>query len=225
MGMRAAVQAKAPSSPKLGARDALLQAAGELMNERDAIDVSLGEISARSKANSALVKYYFGNKRGLFLALIERDVVRPIRQLQYLVESDISPVEKMKIHITGLINTYYRSRYLNRLLFMLLRESTADQAQEISDRLIKPAADAQRRILDDGVKTGDFRLVDAMLFYFTVIGACDELFTASFALKTVFKQDQIDDALRRRLVEHTTRTLLAGILIEPLHESTRPPIR
>src|SRR3984957_17829933 len=150
MGMRAAVQAKAPSSPKLGARDALLQAGGGLMNERDAIDTSLGEISARAKANSALVKYYFGNKRGLFLALIERDVVRPIRQLQYLVESDISPVEKMKIHITGLINTYYRSRYLNRLLFMLLRESTPEQAQDILDLLVKPVTDAPQRILAAG---------------------------------------------------------------------------
>jgi TetR/AcrR family transcriptional regulator len=208
--MKATVRAKAAGT-KLGAREALLQAAGELMNERDTLDVSLGEISARAKANSALVKYYFGNKRGLFLALIERDVIRPMSQLGYLVESDISPAEKMKVHITGLINTYYRSRYLNRLLFMLLRESTPAQAQDISDRLIKPAADAQQRILDEGQKKGEFRPVDAMLFYFTVIGACDELFTASFALKTVFKQNQIDDTLRRNLIDHTTTTLLAGI--------------
>jgi TetR/AcrR family transcriptional regulator len=209
--MKSTVRAKAVSGTKLGARDALLQAAGELMNERDTLDVSLGEISARAKANSALVKYYFGNKRGLFLALIERDVIRPMSQLGYLVESDISPSEKMKVHITGLINTYYRSRYLNRLLFMLLRESTPEQAQDISDRLIKPAADAQQRILDEGQKKGEFRSVDAMLFYFTVIGACDELFTASFALKTVFKQNRIDDTLRRSLIDHTTTTLLAGI--------------
>jgi AcrR family transcriptional regulator len=211
MGMKAAAQVKAVSSSKIGAREALLQAAGELMNERDTLDVSLGEISARAKANSALVKYYFGNKRGLFLALIERDVVGPMAQLDHLVDSDVSPIEKMQIHITGLINTYYRSRYLNRLLFMLLRESTPEQAQDISDRLIKPAAVAQQRILDEGLKKGEFRPIDAMLFYFTVIGACDELFTASFALKTVFKEDQIDDALRRRLINHTTTTLLASI--------------
>jgi TetR/AcrR family transcriptional regulator len=209
--MKARARVKAVTGTKLGAREALLQAAGELMNERDTLDVSLGEISARAKANSALVKYYFGNKRGLFLALIERDVIRPMSQLEYLVESDIPPVEKMKVHITGLINTYYRSRYLNRLLFMLLRESTPEQAQDISDRLIKPAADAQQRILDEGRKKGDFRPVDAMLFYFTVIGACDELFTASFALKTVFRQNRIDDTLRRSLIDHTTTTLLAGI--------------
>jgi AcrR family transcriptional regulator len=219
--MQTEVRLKAASSPKLNARDALLQAAGELMNERDTLDVSLGEISLRARANSALVKYYFGNKRGLFLALIERDVIKPMVQLAELVESNISPVDKMRIHLTGLINTYYRNRYLNRLLFMLLRESTPEQAQEISDRLIKPAADAQQRILDEGLKTGEFRPVDAMLFYFTAVGACDELFTASFALKTVFQHDHIDDTLRRRLIDHTTTTLLAGICAPGRSERSR----
>jgi AcrR family transcriptional regulator len=196
---------------KLSARDALLQAAGELMNERDTLDISLGEISARAQANSALVKYYFGNKRGLQLALIERDVVKSMLQLDHLVESDMSPLEKMRIHITGLINIYFRCRYLNKLLFLLLRESTPEQARDISDRLVQPAADAQRRILDEGLRNGQFRPVDPMLFYFTVIGACDQLFTAGFALKFVFGKDEIDDELRRDFIEHTTTTLLAGI--------------
>lgn len=199
------------SGQKLSARDSLLQAAGELMNERDTLDISLGEISARAQANSALVKYYFGNKHGLLLALIERDVVKSVVQLDHLVKSDISPVEKMRIHIAGLINTYFRSRYMNKLLFMLLRESTPEQAQEISDRLVKPAADAQRLILDEGVARGQFRPVDSMLFYFTVIGACDQLFTAGFALKFVFGKDEIDEELKREFIAHTTSVLLAGI--------------
>nr|WP_047167508.1 TetR family transcriptional regulator [Sphingomonas sp. Y57] len=199
------------SGQKLSARDSLLQAAGELMNERDTLDISLGEISARAQANSALVKYYFGNKHGLLLALIERDVVKSLVQLEHLVESDISPVEKMRIHIAGLINTYFRSRYLNKLLFMLLRESTPEQGQEISDRLVKPAADAQRRILEEGLAKGQFRPVDPMLFYFTVIGACDQLFTAGFALKFVFGKDELDEDVKRDLIAHTTSVLLAGI--------------
>jgi len=214
MGARPAVRsmrAENAAGQKLSARDALLQAAGELMNERDTLDISLGEISIRAQANSALVKYYFGNKRGLMLALIERDVVKSMAQLDHLVESDISPIEKMRIHIAGLINTYFRSRYLNKLLFALLRESTPDDARDISDRLVKPAAEAQRHILEEGLAKGQFRSVDPMLFYFTVIGACDQLFTAGFALKFVFGKNEIDDGLRRGFIEHTTAMLLAGI--------------
>ena len=196
---------------RVSGRDALMVAASELMNERDTLEISLSEIAARANANSALVKYYFGNKQGLMLALLERDVGRSLDQLTELVDGDVSPVEKLRVHIAGLINLYFRCRYLNKLLFALLRDSTPDQAQQISDKLVKPAAEAQRRILEQGVRSGEFREIDPMLFYFTVIGACDQFFTAQFALRTVFGQHGIDDGLRRRFIAHTTSVLIAGV--------------
>jgi TetR/AcrR family transcriptional regulator len=189
------------------------------MNERDTLDITLSEIAERAQANSALVKYYFGSKQGLMLALIERDVVKAMEQLDHLVKSDLSAVEKLRIHIGGLINTYYRSRYLNKLLFSLLRECKPAEAQDISDRLIKPAADAQRKILQQGLEEGVFRKIDPMLFYFTIIGACDQIFTANFALKTVFQHDSLDDDLRRHFVDHTTQLLLQGIMRDPKSDS------
>lgn len=200
-------------------REALIAAASELMNERDTLEISLSEIAARANANSALVKYYFGNKQGLMLAVLERDVGRSLDQLNLLVDSPASPAEKLRVHIAGLINLYFRCRYLNKLLFALLRDSTPDQAQQISDKLVRPAAEAQRRVLEEGVRSGDFRQVDPMLFYFTVIGACDQFFTAQFALKTVFGQDGIDDELRRRFIDHTTSILISGVSAKTVAES------
>ena len=43
------------------------------MREGDTVDVSLSELSKQSGLNSALVKYYFGNKAGLLKALLDRD--------------------------------------------------------------------------------------------------------------------------------------------------------
>jgi AcrR family transcriptional regulator len=50
----------------------LLVAAGDLMIERNTTDVSLSEIAQKSGVNAALVKYHFGNKDGLLLALLAR---------------------------------------------------------------------------------------------------------------------------------------------------------
>ena len=47
------------------ARDQLIEAASQIMREGDTIDLSLSELSLRAGLNSALVKYYFGNKNGL----------------------------------------------------------------------------------------------------------------------------------------------------------------
>ena len=53
-----------------GARELLLQTASDIMREGDIVDISLSELSLRSGLNSALVKYYFGNKAGLMRALL-----------------------------------------------------------------------------------------------------------------------------------------------------------
>ena len=53
--------------------DKLLVAAGELMIERNSVEISLADIAQKSGVNAALVKYHFGNKDGLLLALLERD--------------------------------------------------------------------------------------------------------------------------------------------------------
>src|SRR5438045_6222531 len=63
----------------------LLVAASELMIERASIEVSLSDIAQKSGVNAALVKYHFGNKDGLLLALLARDPATEIAQLEYLI--------------------------------------------------------------------------------------------------------------------------------------------
>lgn len=198
--------------PARNARVELLKATSELMNSRDTLEISLSEISAQAGVNSALVKYHFGNKRGLLIALIERDVGNSMAQLEELVDSDNTATEKMRMHIVGIMNLYYRYRYLNNLVAALLRDSTPEEANDLSDRLIKPAADAQRKILEQGWATGEFRPVDPLVFYFTLTGACDIFFSSEFALKMVFDREGIDDGLRKRLIENTSAVLLGGIV-------------
>ncbi|MFX8620540.1 TetR family transcriptional regulator, partial [Acinetobacter baumannii] len=68
--------ATAPTRRRTSRSDAaarLLAAASSLMIERGSTEISLGDISERSGVNSALVKYHFGNKTGLLIALLERD--------------------------------------------------------------------------------------------------------------------------------------------------------
>jgi AcrR family transcriptional regulator len=213
--MRSGAAASSARAGERGARrstrDALLDAAADLMNDGQTLDISLSEIAAKAQLNSALVKYYFGSKQGLMLALIERAVLVPMADLEHLAQSNMTATEKLRIHTAGLINIYFRHRYLNKLLFILLSESDPEESQKISDRLVKPAADAQKAILEQGVREGVFRPIDPMLFYFTIIGACDQLFTASFALKSVFDYGEIDEDIKRRFINHTVEILLRGL--------------
>jgi len=190
------------------ARDLLLAAASDIMKERDSLELSLNDIAGRAGVNSALVKYHFGNKHGLFSALLERDLAIAIEQLEGLVAMDLSPTRKMRAHLSGVIRIYFRFPYLNRLSVELMRGADEATAQRIADRFLRPIHNAYSRMIAEGVAAGEFRAVDPKLFYFTVIGACDQIFTARFVLKYVHGTDLIDEDLQRSYAEQTALVIM-----------------
>ena len=201
--------------------DLLLQATGELLSERHSLDVTLIEIAQRSGLNSALIKYYFGNKDGLLLALLKRDAEKAIGELRHLVEMDLPADRKMRIHISGIINTYYRSPYLNRLLHHLIGDGQTKAGRKIAEFFVQPIVDAQRAILAQGEREGIFRPCDPNLFYFSLVGACDLIFHATTSFKNVLGTSDVDDNLRQRYIAHVTEMSLSGLLHPaPVKDST-----
>src|SRR3954451_21376036 len=170
---------------KSSTAEKLLVAASELMIERASIEVSLSDIAQKSGVNAALVKYHFGNKDGLLLALLARDAATEVANLDYLLAQPISPTAKLKLHVGGIIRAYHRFPYINRLIHYLLHESSQEAADEVSQFFVAPLLDFQRRLLETGVAAGEFRPVDPVLFYTSLIGACDHLFFGRHAMSRV----------------------------------------
>ena len=204
---------RADVAPQQGARDLLLKTASAIMREGDLVDISLSELSLRSGLNSALVKYYFGNKAGLLTALLDRDMEASVRSVDALLAKDnMTPEAKLRRHIGKCIDTYYQFPYLNRLLMRLVRDSDEAEARRIADKYLAPLYRAYDRFIGDGVRAGVFRAIDPQLFYFTVTGAADRFFSARLVLKHCFDQDTLTEELRDRYREHTVDFIMAGIL-------------
>ncbi|MAS42563.1 MAG: TetR family transcriptional regulator [Rhodobacteraceae bacterium] len=198
---------------RLSTRDSLLAAASALMRSRDTLSVSISDIAAEAGVNSALVKYYFGNKNGLMLALLERDLSLSITQLRDLVAMDMRPAAKMRYHLSGLIRIYFRFPYLQRLLISIMRDESEEVGRQIAETYLSPIAQAYETMIAEGVAAGEFRPTDSRFFYFTAIGACDQIFSARFVLKYVHGIDEIDDALRRVYVEQTVGLIMDGLSV------------
>ncbi|UNK80646.1 TetR family transcriptional regulator [Sphingopyxis granuli] len=194
--------------------DALLNAASALMIERNSVNISFVEIAKKAGMNQALIHYHFKSKAGLFIALIERDAGSTYSELEKLVVSDMPADQKMRHHIHGVIKVYYRYPYMNRLVASLAVETNSDIARYISERFTVPLAEAQRKILQQGLEEGTFRPVDPLLFYFSFVGACDHLFSATYSLKWAFGISEVSDDLRRRYADHVSSQLLTNILVK-----------
>ena len=205
-------QAAAVTEPPAGAREHLLQTASTIMREGDIVDISLSELSLRSGLNSALVKYYFGNKAGLMKALLDRDMDGIVHEVDALMAKDMAPDVRLKRHIGAVVDTYFKTPYLNRLLMRLVRESDDEEAHRIADSYLTPLSRAYDRLIEDGIKQGLFRNVDAQLFYFTVTGAADRFFASRLVLKHCYDTDTLTEELRDRYRNHLIDFIMAGIL-------------
>lgn len=205
--------AESAAEDRASSRDALLAAASDLMRARDTLVVPISDIAAKAGVNSALVKYYFGNKSGLMRALLERDLSVAITQLSELVEMDMRPTTKMRYHLSGLIKMYFKHPYLQRLLTATMRDETEEVASFLAQAYIKPIHVAYERMIREGVEAGEFQPIDHKFFYFCAIGACDQIFSSRYVLKYIHGVDEIDDDLRRLYIDQAIALIMGGLQI------------
>lgn len=183
------------------------------MRENDTVEVGILDIAARAGVNHGMIRYYFGSKEGMMLALLDRDCKVRIRQLAALFRLNLSPTERMRIHLEGVLDTYYQIPYLNRLVQVMVRDASPERVHHIAEELLKPIANAQHRIIEDGIAAGEFRKIDPKLLYFNTIGSADGLYSNRFTLSAVFGGiAAADDALHERYKRQTVETLMAGLL-------------
>ena len=210
-GLNTSVPTRLPGG-KNSTADKLLVAASALMIERSSIEVSLSDIAQKSGVNAALVKYHFGNKDGLLLALLARDAAIEMSQLEYLLAQPIAPTAKLRLHIGGIIRAYHRFPYMNRLIHYLLHESSAESADEVSKFFVAPLLDFHRRLLAEGIRCGEFRHIDPVLFYTSLVGACDHLFFARHAMSRAIGVGPVTDEVCRDYVKHMEALICGGVL-------------
>ncbi|HZF46870.1 MAG TPA: TetR family transcriptional regulator [Sphingomonadaceae bacterium] len=194
------------------AREQLLATASAIMRESDTVDISLAELSRKSGLNSALVKYYFGNKAGLMKSLLDRDMTSILASVQALLASEYDPETKLRRHIWAVVDRFYEVPYIQRLLMRLIRESEPVEAQRIANAYLSPIYAAYDRLIGEGVEAGVFRPVDPQLFYFSLTGAVDRFFAARLFMRYCFDEDALSEELRDRYRTHLIDFIMAGLL-------------
>jgi AcrR family transcriptional regulator len=201
-------------SAKKESRTILLDATAALLSERSTPDASLSEIAGRAGLNSAMIKYYFGSKEGLLLAILERDAERTMADLGHLVEMSMSAEQKLRAHIRGIINTYYRSPYLNRLINFMIVQGDRRSGQRVAELFVEPMIAAYRAIVAQGMEEGTFGKVDPGLLYYSVVGACEHIFYATYSLPKILGTDHLTDEIKQRYTQHVMDLCFGGILVK-----------
>lgn len=194
-------------------RDAILRATHELLLEHGGLHVSITEICQRAGVNVAMVHYHFGNKSGLLITLFESMCSKWSGELEHLLALPISPRKKLERHVAQIIRNYRIYPYNTRLMSMVVSACKGPQARRLSNNFMRPLTDFYRRLIDEGVKAGEFRPVDPEFFFFSVVGACEFFFSAKQLLGPVFRQRKVDEQTEAEFGRHTASLLIDGLSV------------
>jgi AcrR family transcriptional regulator len=182
----------------------LLQATHELMLEHDGVEPSVAELCERAGVQVGMVSYCFGGKNQLLEALLERAIEDVVAQLHRLAATDLPPEEKLRRHIAGVIRNFVRYPYAQRLSQTLT--AGGPPAAAMAEQFAGPLLEFHRGLLADGERASEFRSVDPVLFFFSLVGMCEFLFAGRSWL-----DEAIDEPLIDRFTAHTTELVLRGI--------------
>jgi hypothetical protein len=142
---------------------------------------------------------------------VEREAVAALQGFKELLSQDLPPTEKLRRHIAGIINNFFRTPYLNRLLHSLLDDRHSRSSRQVNRIFVQPLMELQRELLAEGMRSGEFKPVDPLLFYVSVLGSCDHLFNARYAVRSLAGADGIDDGIRERYIAHVCDVFIYGL--------------
>ncbi len=90
----------------------LLDAAFELLAEKSYSNITIRELAARSGVNSAMVSYYFTNKEGLFVALLDRMSEKHFISMKAISQAD----DPIKAFIENILTMLHSDGSFARLI-------------------------------------------------------------------------------------------------------------
>jgi AcrR family transcriptional regulator len=184
-------------------REALLDAAGRLFAERGPEAHSLRAVARAARVTPAMVHYYFGDKRGLYDAMLERALSRVLERVSQVGHIDELPAT--------MAQTFGAEPWIPPLLVReVLAEGGGFRARFI-ERYASKVAQLVPRLLREEIASGRFRDdLDPRLAFVSLLGMLGFAFLARPVLEPVLGF-RYDAAFLARFAEHTRKLFLKGV--------------
>lgn len=198
-------------SDNIAAREKLILHARELFTVMAYDKVSTRLIATKAGVNVAMIRYYFGNKAGLFETML-RETLAPIKlQMQRMV------ADSSEKNFFDIMRTYYREmikvpqfpRLIAQVMYMPQSETQRKLLEKVFDDISKPMQGVMfDKLIESGVLRRD---ADPLLCRVSYISLMVFPFIAPPALLAVHGIELREEFLDR-LLEHNINLMKHGFL-------------
>ncbi|MBJ3776952.1 TetR family transcriptional regulator [Acuticoccus sp. 2012] len=191
-------------------RAAILDAATVEFTAHGFGGASVNEVAARAGINKRMLYHYYGNKEGLFLAVLENAYAR-IRSAERELELDhLDPSEGVRRLVLFTWDYYvenpeFLSLLNNENMHKAVHLKTSDKIREMHSPLI----DTLAALLARGAEAGTFRRdVDAVQLYISIAALGFFYLSNQHTLSTIFGRDLGDSAALAARREHSADVIM-----------------
>lgn len=191
-------------------RQALLDASRRLFVRRGFHEVGTREIASAAGVNPAMIHYYFGDKEGLYRAMLEGALSRLIGRVGEVVGAGDEHGDSIPTLLRLYVATLADDPWIPRLIIREVLSDGAPFREEFIERFASRAAELVpgllRRQIDEKRLRSD---LDPILATLSLVGMTIFPFLAYPVARRVFGIE-IDADFRDRFTLHTTRLFLEG---------------
>ena len=154
--------------PTRASPDVILAAAALEFAERGFAGARVDRIARRANVNKAMLYYHFKSKKRLYRTLLRQMFTRAADRLRAIGAGDGTAAEKVDRAIAGIADFFQEHTFVPAIM---LRE-VAEGGTHLDRETLKALAGVPRAIagiVQAGVATGDFRRVDPVFAYFSML--------------------------------------------------------
>ena len=148
--------------------DQILAAAALEFAERGFAGAGVDRIARRARVNKAMLYYHFKSKRALYRALLRRTFSRAAERLQAIAAADAPPSQKVDRVIVAFTELIREQSFFPAIM---LRE-VAEGGAHLDPETLAVLASVPRAfagIVGQGIGAGEFREVNPLFTYFSVV--------------------------------------------------------
>jgi TetR/AcrR family transcriptional regulator len=209
--------------PEGDARRALIEAAQAILAARPAGKLTVREVASRAGCDVALVNYYFGSKEGLLSAALE-DALAELREvLETYSGGEGTFEEKVRRMVREPILAMGERRHLPRMIIGQILLERGPQADRWIAALGMSQLQAVSEIVENGIRSGAFRQVDAraLVYSFSAIPAF--FFLMAPVIERILGEEAVSQEAVESFADAVTDLVLHGLLAPASGEAGEAP--
>jgi TetR/AcrR family transcriptional regulator len=187
-------------------RERLLTAAESLLRVLPPSRVTIARIAQQANADPALVRYYFGNRTALLLAV----ATRMTSNASHTAELSVAPDVALAEHIRRTVRFTRSAPFMHRLMIEELADAGNDESRAQVRTMNIELVAFYRRVLDaDAGRT--MASVNPLFLHLMVLGAGDFFATAEPLIRELVPSNTNMETLTTRFQEFLVKMVIDGL--------------